>query len=412
MSLTRPIKLRCGTTYFYPRNRLALFNKAKRIIEQRYPDVEVIIEVIGEPQKTVKWAQQYVLRDRMTGKNAPDIIEMRPQDFEDYLKTGLVLDLIPYLQKSEIIIKDFFTRLIELVMPMKGKLSGIPLLMGVWGIYYNRKLFDKAGIPYPKDGWTWDDFVNTAKELSWTNKIGVRRYALTCPFDLDVVEPYVISNGGQYLSPDGNTAIGYLNHDYTAEVIQEFANLYTRDQVAPLAGLSDYSLNRSIAFFMGHRTPMLLDTSMMLKCIPSITPNMYEEIGVVGLPRWKNGKRANQTLFLSSYGISSNCPYPELAWEFLKELTLPISETGKQWTRWDLPTTKKLADVSGQWEDERISVFLKEMDYLVKTSYYRNHKWYGQKIYGWGIGKIITREKITSQFLDEASQVITKYLNG
>ena len=33
-------------------------------------------------------------------------------------------------------------------------------------VYYNKDLFDKAHVPYPKAGWTWDDFVNDAKAIT------------------------------------------------------------------------------------------------------------------------------------------------------------------------------------------------------------------------------------------------------
>ena len=32
-------------------------------------------------------------------------------------------------------------------------------------VYYNRDLFDAAGVPYPEAGWTWDDFLAAAKAL-------------------------------------------------------------------------------------------------------------------------------------------------------------------------------------------------------------------------------------------------------
>ena len=33
-------------------------------------------------------------------------------------------------------------------------------------INYNRDLFDEAGVDYPKEGWTWDEFREVAKKLT------------------------------------------------------------------------------------------------------------------------------------------------------------------------------------------------------------------------------------------------------
>ena len=37
-----------------------------------------------------------------------------------------------------------------------GKSSFLTKDYSPLAIYYNKDLFDKAGVPYPKDGWTWD----------------------------------------------------------------------------------------------------------------------------------------------------------------------------------------------------------------------------------------------------------------
>ncbi|MBT2700642.1 extracellular solute-binding protein [Bacillus sp. ISL-40] len=31
------------------------------------------------------------------------------------------------------------------------------------GLYYNKKLFDDAGVPYPDENWTWADIEKVAK---------------------------------------------------------------------------------------------------------------------------------------------------------------------------------------------------------------------------------------------------------
>ena len=47
-----------------------------------------------------------------------------------------------------------------------GKIVGLPLNLNVNALYYNKDLFDKFGVPYPKDGMTWDDIYELAKKLT------------------------------------------------------------------------------------------------------------------------------------------------------------------------------------------------------------------------------------------------------
>lgn len=52
-----------------------------------------------------------------------------------------------------------------------GKVYGLPTFVDIWLTLYNKKIFDDAGVPYPKaEGWTWSKYVETAKKLTNTEK--------------------------------------------------------------------------------------------------------------------------------------------------------------------------------------------------------------------------------------------------
>lgn len=40
-----------------------------------------------------------------------------------------------------------------------GGLYGLPLYNDRMALYYNKDIFDKFGVPYPKDGMTWDEVI-------------------------------------------------------------------------------------------------------------------------------------------------------------------------------------------------------------------------------------------------------------
>ena len=49
-------------------------------------------------------------------------------------------------------------------------------------IYYNKKLFDEAGVAYPQEGWTWDDLLATAQQLTKTDASGnVTQWGIQLP---------------------------------------------------------------------------------------------------------------------------------------------------------------------------------------------------------------------------------------
>lgn len=47
----------------------------------------------------------------------------------------------------------------------RGPLYGVPKDFTTVGFYYNKDLFRRAGVPFPRDDWTWDDFISAARRI-------------------------------------------------------------------------------------------------------------------------------------------------------------------------------------------------------------------------------------------------------
>ncbi|RKN85564.1 ABC transporter substrate-binding protein [Paenibacillus ginsengarvi] len=79
-----------------------------------------------------------------------------------------------------------------------GAIIGLPLNINVNALYYNKSLFDKFGVSYPKDGMSWDDIYELAKKLNrqdqgvqyrgFTDRWGDTFFALN-PFELPYLDP-------------------------------------------------------------------------------------------------------------------------------------------------------------------------------------------------------------------------------
>ena len=127
-------------------------------------------------------------------------------------------------------------------------------------LYYNKAMFDKAGVPYPPasadKAWTWDEFVATAKKLTFDasgktpndagfNRNQIKQYGAMVETLTWQLEVWALSNGGGFYSPDGKQVI--IDQDAAIEAIQKVADLHLKDNVAPLSpGLSDDGIQRSI----------------------------------------------------------------------------------------------------------------------------------------------------------------------
>ncbi|MCL2478260.1 MAG: extracellular solute-binding protein, partial [Treponema sp.] len=121
-------------------------------------------------------------------------------------------------------------------------------------------MFDKAGVPYPPaaadKAWTWDEFVAAAKKLTFDangktpndpgfNRNQIKQYGAMVETLTWQLEVWALSNGGGFFTPDGKQVI--VDQDASIEAIQKVADLYLKDNVAPLSpGLSDDGIQRSI----------------------------------------------------------------------------------------------------------------------------------------------------------------------
>lgn len=48
-----------------------------------------------------------------------------------------------------------------------GKVYGLPAFNDIWVTFYNKKVFDEAGVAYPEtEGWTWEKYIETAQKLN------------------------------------------------------------------------------------------------------------------------------------------------------------------------------------------------------------------------------------------------------
>lgn len=127
--------------------------------EASHPDISVKVEVAD-------WDSYWdKLRVTTVGGNPPDIFAMDAPLYPDWQSRNTLLDLSPYLAKEPETLNGVYP----------GPLSAYQLEAGTFGLprdfqtivlYYNKAMFDAAGVAYPDDSWTLDDLRAAAKTLT------------------------------------------------------------------------------------------------------------------------------------------------------------------------------------------------------------------------------------------------------
>lgn len=137
--------------------------------------VDVEVTVIPESDYSSKLNQMVA-----TGDNSIDVYILWENDLVNFAKSGGVMPLDDYLNDSDIDTNDFIDTVSELSEGLDGT-YGLP-----WGVapeilYYNQDMFDEAGIEYPANDWSYDEFLAAAEKLTKKDGDGTSVYGCALP---------------------------------------------------------------------------------------------------------------------------------------------------------------------------------------------------------------------------------------
>lgn len=104
------------------------------------------------------------LQEMLAADIAPDIFMVGNDMALSYDANGLVLDLTPYMEADSEFADGFYSGVMT-TYTQDGKLVGLPGLVNMYGVFYNKDMFDEAGLDYPSEDWTFDDMLNAAEAL-------------------------------------------------------------------------------------------------------------------------------------------------------------------------------------------------------------------------------------------------------
>jgi len=163
--------------------------------EKENPNVTIDIQVTPYKEYFTK------LQTAATGGSAADVFWMNGPNFQLYASNG---QLAP-LDDAGVDAADYPQGLIDLYT-FDGKLYGAPKDFDTVALWYNKELFDAAGVEYPSAGWTWDDFTAAAAALTdpATGQFGVA----ASQYGQENFYNSIAQAGGEVISADG-TESGY-----------------------------------------------------------------------------------------------------------------------------------------------------------------------------------------------------------
>jgi multiple sugar transport system substrate-binding protein len=261
-----------------------------------------------------------------------DLILLNYRRFAAYAARGALEIIDPYVTSSTLLQRAAFYPEAMAAFSRGGKLVGLPQNVSSLVIYINKGLFDRAGVPHPKDGWTWDDLLPVAKALT----TGTGQYGIGIEPTTVRLAPFVWQNGGELVDDPAAPARLTLDRPESTEALQWFVDLQVRHKVAPDA--AQQSAEDDESRFLNGRTAMFLDSR---RAVPTLRTIKDFDWDVSPLP----GRRQRASILHSdAYFLTAASRDKPGAWAFMEYANSPQGQTVVARTGRTVPSLRGVAE--------------------------------------------------------------------
>jgi len=309
-----------------------VFQKVVDEFEKRNPDIRVELMMLP-------WNQYHrKLLTMLAAGSKLDFMRLANSYFPRFVENNALLSLNDFIERDrkEIDIDDFYPMALR-GCRAEGKIYGLPLDVVGWAIYYNRRLFDQKGLPYPSGSWTWDEFIQVAKKL--TEDLDgdgiIDRYGAYVKFKMGVIELLAGQSGAMILDRENSTCL--FDSPEGRAVIQLFYDLMVRHRVVP-----PVEARAGQDVFAAQKVAMAL---LMRGMVTQYRQSLAFDWDVAPVPGWP-GKEPRVLIVggFNPWVISRRTELPEASWRFLKFFTGKEALTEMVKTGRFVPARKSVAE--------------------------------------------------------------------
>lgn len=289
----------------------ANLDRVIEVFEAQHPHIKIdVVNLSANVEQALAMAVSGTL---------PDVFSQGEVFLGAFADFGAVYDLNTFIQSD-----PDGKRIIEDTIPgvrqqwtESGHVWALPFDSNVQALFYNKELFDAAGMSYPTSDWTWDDFAEAAKALTHGQGRN-KQYGAMIETGWWSFPIWLYQNEARVLSPDSTRS--ELNSPNAIEALQFVADLINVYEVAPSPQAISGMGMGSDTLFMSGRVAMWPTgwwNTMVLADDPPF------DWGVVELP--SNRQKGSQFHY-NAYMIPKSTKHPDEAWTFLKWLAGPEAD--------------------------------------------------------------------------------------
>ena len=352
------------------------------------PDINVKVDVSD-------WDSYWnKLQTLFAGGSPPDVFAMDGPLYPDWQSRGVLLNLQPYIDATPGFLDALYPGPLETYARDDGY-YGLPRDFQTIVLFYNKDMFDAAGVAYPTDDWTMDDLRTAAKQLTLDENGDGAPEQWGLALDLWDMELFwseaIWSHGGEVISPDYTKTL--LGEPEAREAWRLISDMVTVDKSVPDPDT-----------FAQYGDPFAAGVAAMTTighwAVPDYASASFAW-DVAAFPAGPNGRATSVNS--AGFVIAKDSKQPDAAWKFLEYALGQVGQEKLTAMGFALPVVKSVAESATYLEQEsapiRQQVFLDAVEYArVKPSFRGYDEW--ATVVGDGLVPVWTGEMSIDAALD------------
>ncbi|CAG7645591.1 ABC transporter substrate-binding protein [Paenibacillus allorhizosphaerae] len=153
----------------------------------RYPNITLQTDA---PGGLALWSSKArVELEEWLAQEKPDVLILTPDQYERLAKSGKLYALDNAIKQDGFDLQNIHAGVVEqLRSPGGGTLYGLSPQYEQLALYYNKNMFDRYNVSYPKNGMSWDELLKLAGAFAAHGKAKEKLYGLTVPAGMSPFE--------------------------------------------------------------------------------------------------------------------------------------------------------------------------------------------------------------------------------
>ena len=279
---------------------LRAYRMLAEAFEEAHDDIDIELLEVADRQALLAR-----LATSLAAGSPPDLFLINYRFLGQFAARGVLEPLQARLDASTVLAEDdFYDLALDAFRDSAGDLTCLPQNVSSLVVYYNRDLFEAAGVAEPAAGWTWQQMVSAAGQLTSGDQhgLGVEPSILR-------LAPFVWSNGAELVDDPERPTRLTLDTPEALEALERFLQLRA-EGVIPTQ--EESAAEDDEARFANGRTAMLLQSRRVTPQMRQITDFEWD---VAPLPVLAEPAGV---LHSDAYCLTKDSPDKDAAWTFLE----------------------------------------------------------------------------------------------